>query len=68
LIVEYTYSPQDLKKRCYSCKWLKLYDDFNGKCECPHNHVKFRDRDVLEKACTWKNADITKINANEERQ
>lgn len=57
MIIEYTYSQHDLKKKCYGCKWLELYNDFNGKCICPHNKVKERNRSVTDKACTWKNAD-----------
>lgn len=59
MIIEYTYSPSDLKKKCYGCKWLKIEDDdwFYGKCECPHNKIKFRNRQITDKACVWKNAD-----------
>ena len=48
MIIEYTYSPQDLKKKCFGCKWLTYeedaWDNFSGLCECPHNKVKFRNR------------------------
>lgn len=58
MIIEYTYSQQDLKKKCYGCKWLKLYDDFNGKCICEFNKVKFRDRSLTTRGCSFKNADL----------
>jgi hypothetical protein len=57
MIIEYTYSQNDLNKRCYGCKWLELYDDFNGKCKCEFNKVKFRDRSIMENKCSCKNAD-----------
>lgn len=59
MVIEYTYSEHDLKKKCWGCKWLKIRedDDWYGKCECPHNKVKFRERSITEKACSWKNAD-----------
>jgi hypothetical protein len=59
MIIEYTYSQEDLRKKCHGCKWLKIYpnDDWYGKCECPYNKVKFRERSITDKKCTWKNAD-----------
>lgn len=62
MIIEYTYSPQDLKKKCYGCKWLKIYedDDWYGKCECDFNKVGFRERSITAKACSCKNADKAK--------
>lgn len=61
MIIEYRYSEHDLNKKCYQCKWLNMYDDINGKCICPHNMVKFRDRSIFTKKCTWKNADKASI-------
>ena len=62
MIIEYTWSPQDLKKKCYGCKWLKVYedDDWYGKCTCTFNKVKVRERKITNKACTCKNADKVK--------
>lgn len=67
MIIEYTYSPEDLKKRCFGCKWLKQNVlnptstnsnfDWYGLCECPHNKIKNRNRSITDKACSWKNAD-----------
>jgi hypothetical protein len=57
MIIEYTYSQSDLKKKCYGCKWLKMYDNLNGKCICDFNKVKFRDRSITDKACSCKNFD-----------
>lgn len=56
MIIEYTYSPEDLKKKCYGCYWFKSYDNFgfNGKCDCKENKIKFRDRSVTDRACTFK--------------
>ena len=62
MIIEYTYSPSDLKKKCHNCKWLKLdEDEWYGICKCPHNKVKFRNRKITDKACTWKNAEQIKM-------
>lgn len=58
MIIEYSWSNQELRqKKCFECKWLKMQDDWYGKCECPHNKVKFRQRNITDKKCTWKNAD-----------
>jgi hypothetical protein len=57
MLIEYTYSSQDLNKKCYECKWLRMIDEWSGFCEYPHNKVKFRNRQITDKACTWKNAD-----------
>lgn len=59
MIIEHTYSQQDLRKRCYGCKWLKLHDNnqFYGTCACPHNKIKERERSVTDRRCAWKNAD-----------
>lgn len=57
MIIEYTWSQQDLKKKCYGCKWLKLDegDDWYGKCKCTFNKVKIRSRKITDKACKFKN-------------
>lgn len=57
MIVEYTYSQHDLNKRCYGCKWLRMTGEWSGRCECPHNRVKDRNRQITDRKCTWKNAD-----------
>jgi hypothetical protein len=57
MIIEYTYSPFDLRKRCYGCKWLDLMDNWNGKCKCEFNRVKIRERSITDKSCSCKNAD-----------
>jgi hypothetical protein len=57
MIIEYTYAQNDLNKRCYQCKWLTMIDDWAGHCDCPYNKVKFRDRQITDRKCTWKNAD-----------
>jgi hypothetical protein len=59
MIIEYTYSQQDLKKKCHGCKWLDIYEDDNwyGKCKCEFSKVKARERSVTSKACSCKNAD-----------
>ena len=58
MIIEYTWSEHELKtKRCFGCKWLEMIDSWNGYCECPHNKVKVRNRQITDKKCTWKNAD-----------
>jgi hypothetical protein len=54
MIIEFTYNQN---KICNGCKWLKLKDDWYGKCECPHNKVKERNRHVTDHKCSWKNAD-----------
>ena len=56
MIIEYTYSQSDLKKKCFGCEWLKLYpdDDWYGKCECPDNKVKVRERSITSKKCVMK--------------
>jgi len=54
MIIEYSWSPQDLKKKCYGCTWLKMQDDWYGKCECPDNKIKFRERSITDKKCTKK--------------
>lgn len=57
MITEYTYSAQDLKKRCFGCKYLALdkYSDIIGDCVCVTNKVKNRSRSVTDKACSYKN-------------
>jgi hypothetical protein len=63
MIIEYTYSPNDLKKKCYGCSWLEFQDPdewYYGRCKCPHNKIKFRERQINSKACVWKNADKSK--------
>lgn len=56
MIVEYTYSEYDLRKKCYGCAWLKMRENDNwfGYCECLHNKVKNRDREVTDRACICK--------------
>ena len=57
MIIEYTWSKYDLKKdRCFGCDWLKMndYDGWTGYCECPHNKVKIRNRQITNKKCTQK--------------
>lgn len=62
MIIEYTYSQHDLKKKCYGCKWLKLDSDkWNGECICESNSVKKRHRYITDKACSWKNATQIKM-------
>lgn len=48
------YSKKDIAKRCWGCLYLKMYDDFDGKCVCTENQVKFRDRSITSKACRFK--------------
>lgn len=48
------YSQKDIAKRCWGCKYLNLYDEFNGKCECKDNRIKIRDREITSKACICK--------------
>jgi hypothetical protein len=63
MIIEYTYSPSDLKKKCYGCKWLSISEnEFIGTCTCPYNSIKNRQRELTQKACSWKNADQIKMN------
>lgn len=56
MIIEYTYSQSDLKKKCFGCTWLKLNDkdDWYGRCECPDNKVKVRERSITNKKCVMK--------------
>lgn len=58
MIIEYTWSEQELlQKKCYKCKYLELYDDFNGKCTVPvnqYNKKLIRDRSVTSKKCSHK--------------
>lgn len=58
MIIEYTWSEEELRrKKCYKCKWLKLYDDFNGKCTVPedrYNKRLLRHRSVTDKCCSRK--------------
>lgn len=62
MIIEYIYSPHDLKKKCYSCKWLSIAENqLIGDCTCPYNKIKNRQRDIMQKACSWKNADQIKM-------
>lgn len=55
MIVEVTYSQEDLRKRCFECMWLNKKDDFNGECVCTYNKVKNRYRSVTDRACSYKN-------------
>ncbi|SNS22525.1 hypothetical protein SAMN05446037_1006105 [Anaerovirgula multivorans] len=52
--LRYKYSQADLKKKCYNCKWLKMYNGSNGKCVCPHIRIRNRDRNLLSEACVYK--------------
>lgn len=58
MIVEYTWNTYELRqKKCYECKWLTMIDNWSGHCDCPHNNVKIRNRQITDKKCVWKNAD-----------
>lgn len=48
------YSQKDIAKRCWGCRYLKMYDEFSGICECAENRVKIRDRCITNKACSFK--------------
>lgn len=62
MIIEYTYSPQDLKKKCYGCKWLSIPENqLIGDCTCLYNKIKNRQREETDRACNWKNADQIKM-------
>jgi len=56
MIIEYTYSEQDLKKRCYKCMHLETQSDLDliGTCACPDNKIKNRQRGITDRACTHK--------------
>lgn len=58
MIIEYIYSNSELRtKKCFECKWFEMIDDWNGVCKCPHNKIKFRNRQITDRKCVWKNAD-----------
>jgi len=54
MIVEYTYSESDLRKRCFGCVYLKMKDDWYGFCENQNTKVKSKYRIVTGKSCVWK--------------
>jgi hypothetical protein len=62
MIITYDCSQHDLRKRCYGCKWLALNagNEWLGYCQCKENKVKNRNRQITDKACSWKNADKVK--------
>ena len=55
--IEYAWSEYELRaKKCYKCKWLKLYEDdeWYGKCTVPetrYNKKLIRERCITSKAC-----------------
>ena len=51
MIIEYTYSTKDLKKRCYQCMYLQMQDEWFGRCICETNKIKIRNREITDKAC-----------------
>lgn len=54
MIIEYTYSPHDLVKKCYGCAWLELEAEWYGNCVCPNNKIKNRQRGITDRACSFK--------------
>jgi len=63
MIIEYTYSQRDLRKKCYGCKYFifdkESYDSdelswYSGKCICETNKIKNRERTIMDKACSSK--------------
>jgi hypothetical protein len=58
MIIEYSWSDQELRrKKCYGCTWLRMIDDWYGVCGCQQNKVKFRERKITDKKCTYKSYD-----------
>lgn len=55
MIFEHTYSPHDLKKRCYGCIHFKPNDKSGiyGNCICQTNKIKDRHRCATDKACSF---------------
>jgi hypothetical protein len=54
MIGEFTYSAQDLKKRCFNCLFLAKANDFDGLCECPQSRCFGKERCVTDRACVCK--------------
>ena len=57
MIIESTYSTQELRKKCFNCEYLKIDDESHGWygiCTCDQNKVKHRDRSITDKACVFK--------------